>query len=415
MAVASCSNDVPGPWLQTWIEFQVDARINECLREMMRSDAEAAEGKLQVSSQLSALHAEQQDFRVRLEMLTVEMKQKSGGNEPMRFANEALEALQALRDRTEKEAAHRQDLTKRLAGVEDKLKLWDDIETRFAEHSKLMAEFRIEHNKAHVEQKLMRDELLKLLSGLMGAGSDKLAAVSTSQYDVMKANQGDLKQELHDMVSKRLADSQTAVFNEISRELQEWRLGLRRELRREFGVDEIRHDVRDLSAETKELENAIAALDEQLWLTDQRLGQRIDDVAHAQGMHLSRRQHDAVTSGSKAQVGATKAFTVAEEEVAVSEIPDTLGYAKATPERRPVVRHTALTTAHEAAATMMENCQKDTVTTSPEVPGQARDVHLHINVRRHQESHGSELDSHERQSAAGIFGKASPLKFHQSP
>merc|ERR1712118_104193 len=61
---------------------------------------------------------------------------------------------------------------------------------------------------------------------------------------------------------------------------------------------------------------AIAALDEQLWLTDQRLGQRIDDVAHAQGMHLSRRQHDDFTS-STAHIGAAKASSLAEDEDAV--------------------------------------------------------------------------------------------------
>merc|ERR1712118_80163 len=97
---------------------------------------------------------------------------------------------------------------------------------------------------------------------------------------------------LHDMVSKRLVDSQTVVVNDISRELQEVLVALRRELRRDLGVDEIRNDLRDLSTESRELESSLAALDEQLWLTDQRLGQRIDDMAHAQGMHLRQLQHD---------------------------------------------------------------------------------------------------------------------------
>eukprot|EP00746_Dinoflagellata_sp_MGD_P088853 gnl/MRDRNA2_/MRDRNA2_35115_c0_seq1.p1 gnl/MRDRNA2_/MRDRNA2_35115_c0~~gnl/MRDRNA2_/MRDRNA2_35115_c0_seq1.p1 ORF type:complete len:457 (-),score=105.18 gnl/MRDRNA2_/MRDRNA2_35115_c0_seq1:86-1456(-) len=452
MAVASLGNDVPGPWLQTWIEFQVDARINECLRDMVRSelasgvsvldmvaapgDAKAAGGKLQSSSQLlaevAALSKEQQELRMRLELLTAEMKVRNGGSDSV------------LRTHTESEAVHREELARRLASVEDKLKLLegvqtsDAVQTSLADHSKLMAELRIEHNEVCAEQRRMNGELSKL------CGGENTCSMPRQIYDEARLKR-ELQQHFLDAVSNKIQDSQTVLLNDISREVQELRSGLRRELRRDLGVDDHLH----------ELHESVAALDEQLWLTDQRLGQRIDDIAHAQGMHLSRRQIGLSPSSAGAThvlpteiphslhkadgdvVGGLSIPSVI--QAAMPEVPEMPEHARVTaqspsPQHRsheiiqqrtnevtahspsPQHKNNALSMAAAAATTMMENSMTTSHQSSVDVhpAGQPRDVHLTINVRRHQDSHGGS-DRGSRERKPGLSGRASPFKQTYSP
>merc|ERR1712139_265552 len=94
-----------------------------------------------------------------------------------------------------------------------------------------------------------------------------------------------------------------------------------------------------LRAETraalKSEQNSIAAIDEQLWLTDQRLGQRIDELAHAQERTAVMVQVNETRPLSKARESSSSPSQVVVDEVRVtSDVWDT-GESRRTL-RRPV-------------------------------------------------------------------------------
>ena len=72
----------------------------------------------------------------------------------------------------------------------------------------------------------------------------------------------------------------SSLSRELSSEVAEGRERIREELL--ASQRKLTGEVREARSLFKEEQNAIAALDEQLWLTDQRLGQRIDEILQAQ-------------------------------------------------------------------------------------------------------------------------------------
>lgn len=72
----------------------------------------------------------------------------------------------------------------------------------------------------------------------------------------------------------------STLGRDLSSEVQENKERIREELL--AGQRKLTGEVREARSLFKEEQNAIAALDEQLWLTDQRLGQRIDEILQAQ-------------------------------------------------------------------------------------------------------------------------------------
>merc|ERR1719271_2411241 len=78
-----------------------------------------------------------------------------------------------------------------------------------------------------------------------------------------------LQEEVRGDLEGRLAKSLESVRSELMKELAKQQQRLIAELRAETNTA-----FRSEAA-------AVAALDEQLWLTDQRLGQRIDELAHS--------------------------------------------------------------------------------------------------------------------------------------
>ena len=76
-----------------------------------------------------------------------------------------------------------------------------------------------------------------------------------------------------------LQGEMSSLGQKLSSEVAEWRERLREELL--ASQRKLTGEVREARSLFKEDQNAIAALDEQLWLTDQRLGQRIDEILQA--------------------------------------------------------------------------------------------------------------------------------------
>ncbi|CAJ1429816.1 unnamed protein product, partial [Effrenium voratum] len=67
----------------------------------------------------------------------------------------------------------------------------------------------------------------------------------------------------------------TALSHRISSELEDWKA----QVQEEFQLQRVlKGELAEVRAFFKEEQTALAALDEQLWLTDQRLGQRIDEL-----------------------------------------------------------------------------------------------------------------------------------------
>ena len=76
-----------------------------------------------------------------------------------------------------------------------------------------------------------------------------------------------------------LQTEMNTLSHKLASEVSEWRERLREEIA--ATQRKLTGEVREARSLFKEEQNAIAALDEQLWLTDQRLGQRIDEILQA--------------------------------------------------------------------------------------------------------------------------------------
>eukprot|EP00747_Dinoflagellata_sp_TGD_P022171 gnl/TRDRNA2_/TRDRNA2_128949_c0_seq1.p1 gnl/TRDRNA2_/TRDRNA2_128949_c0~~gnl/TRDRNA2_/TRDRNA2_128949_c0_seq1.p1 ORF type:complete len:626 (+),score=142.18 gnl/TRDRNA2_/TRDRNA2_128949_c0_seq1:63-1940(+) len=87
-------------------------------------------------------------------------------------------------------------------------------------------------------------------------------------------------QEAHEDLRKQVQEA----HDELCKQVETWELAFRQNLPE--SLVPLRSEISAESAEMRAMlkceQNAVAALDEQLWLTDQRLGQRIDELAHAQ-------------------------------------------------------------------------------------------------------------------------------------
>jgi len=124
----------------------------------------------------------------------------------------------------------------------------------------------------------------------------ELASIGTQWTDVEARLQGrvdrlqvDLSTGIagRDSFDARLRDSQDEIRRIIA-EFREEQSSISRRL-----TAEMRGEIR---AAMKADQNQIAALDEQLWLTDQRLGQRIDELAHVQERVVVSAASSAVTN-----------------------------------------------------------------------------------------------------------------------
>ena len=113
------------------------------------------------------------------------------------------------------------------------------------------------------------------------------------------------------------------LSQKLSSEVTEWRERLREELL--ASQRKLTGEVREARSLFKEEQNAIAALDEQLWLTDQRLGQRIDEILQA------------------TQRGNRLAAAMADEAVASQAM------ARAEPVAMEAVGRSGLAMAHQAS------------------------------------------------------------------
>merc|ERR1712136_631055 len=119
-------------------------------------------------------------------------------------------------------------------------------------------------------------ELAAVQQRLCAELSNEIRSVRQSE----EASKDEFRREL-ESVQEHLS---VELSNEV-RSVRQSEEALKDEIRRELKSVQ-KHMAAELSSEVraahKAEESAVAALDQQLWLTDQRLGQRIDDLTHAQ-------------------------------------------------------------------------------------------------------------------------------------
>lgn len=101
-----------------------------------------------------------------------------------------------------------------------------------------------------------------------------------------------LRAELDDALRGDVDLNREMLSKEFKTELKQEVEALHAEIgdvhRTNAALDEMCRIVEDAHEASRCADDAVARLDAQLWRTEQRLGQRIDDIAHAQGLVLGR-------------------------------------------------------------------------------------------------------------------------------
>lgn len=257
-ALSSAELDTPGPWLRSWIEFQVDAGINRAFRQLAVDKLEGVprtETETGTLRSLTTLQATVANIQASMEELHQEMSNQRG-----RLGALAQSSAEAVLG----DVLARQD-----SALRDVLSLREELRQQRAD---LRAEIRAEYGQCREEvaarQRQHSEELDEVRRSFAGTRRD-LGALQTSVTS-LKGQLGDAELEKRLLVEleKRLAASR----HEMSRGLEEHCA------RQKKAASELRMEVR---AALRNEATAVAQLDEQLWLTDQRLGQRIDKVMHS--------------------------------------------------------------------------------------------------------------------------------------
>lgn len=361
VSVPGTEADCPGPWLRAWVEFQVDARINQAFRDL-------AEGELLGSSRLfdgvdrlarlppstTGLVSAEQASQVAAEARGICQKLEEEVRLVARAQTHILSTLDGISgrvdavtapDRTsqsdriqdssslEKAAAsrletriselrdeaaqHQHQCSDKLASALDVLattqrevgtlaqavdRLAERVYGRAGSDSaeKSVDRFLIDETEARFEarcERLDRDlaAATKARSTLEGRFEElrtELASAVVTREDFRNGLE-DLATDFAEAIATLKGESQRVPgrSSEDQRELEQrielWQAALQKEIaaQQKRLVTELRGEIKSgLRSETSNL----AALDEQLWSTDQRLGQRIDELAHRISLALEQ-------------------------------------------------------------------------------------------------------------------------------
>lgn len=350
--------DCPGPWLRAWVEFQVDARINQAFRDLAEGELLGNGRPFDGGDRLS---------RISSNYATVTVEQASQAASEAKGLCHKLEEEVRLVARAQSHIlgtlegiSERVDLTasgKGNAQVQDSTQLDKDVATRLESR---IIELREEaaHHQHQCSDKLA--SALDVLAttqrevGVLAQAVDRLgersngSAISTSadkpvdrflideaearfearcerlDRDLVVASKArstlegrfeelrtelasavvtreDFRQGLEDLATD-FAEAMATLKGEVRRvshfkpehdkhgleeRIELWQAALQKEIEAQQ-----KRLVTDLRAEMKsglrDDTSDLVALDEQLWSTDQRLGQRIDELAHRISLALER-------------------------------------------------------------------------------------------------------------------------------
>jgi len=286
--------------LSSW-RMEVAAEVSEEVRATVaarEADTDSERLKLEsVQREVAGACAARIELEARLEGLRVEL----AGAISMRGDLEARlrEGQQALVRRVDGlQAAATKDVDGAKQELEELVQHVQRLEQRFgAWRAEVSKEIRAA-GMAREAVELAREQGAAGLEGLRREASQQwaeaesrlerlqveLATVAATRDSFefrIREGQEELKKTL-DVWQGRLRDELGALQRRLTTELESWQGSTKEELaslQRRLGA-ELRAETRAL---LKSEQNTLAALDEQLWLTDQRLGQRIDELVQVAG------------------------------------------------------------------------------------------------------------------------------------
>jgi len=340
--------------MRTRMDF--DARVREVQQQVARR-VEEAEGRFEtLRSELSTATA------TRLEHLEARLK------ETQQALARRIDALQGAATEDVEAAKHELTTLSQLVArlEESQRQLREDVsqELHSTVHSTLGSKESALRDAAQSAAEGMRREMLQQLLDLESR-LERVFVEQTTAGATRESFEFRLREGTEDM--KRSFEGQLSGLSQrLSTEVENWRGSFREELQtlqKKLG-GELRAEARALF---KQEQHAIAALDEQLWLTDQRLGQRIDELTQAAGrgerVAAAAAMAEAAGRGERVAAAAAMAEASKASRSWAARSPVLSGYtAEVSSEphaehssRHSPQRSSSLTMAHEAAETFMSH------------------------------------------------------------
>mmetsp|Transcript_14144 Transcript_14144/g.23227 ORF Transcript_14144/g.23227 Transcript_14144/m.23227 type:complete len:560 (+) Transcript_14144:32-1711(+) len=281
VAAFQTEGDCPGPWLRTWIEFHVDARVNHALREivegeLLKGTSKAYEGPsfANIESHESLLESSNARMRIESERDVVNV------TEDIRVVAQNQEKLLGVLEGIQNEVA---ELKTKTAGAD--LQTFDtrtvqQLETKFSVwREEVASEVRAIAMREKGESESLRLEALAAAA----SRTDFEERFEALRLDFASATRTGTETERrleYDRreFERRIDRSQRQLLEHVDT----WTADLNASLEKELKAHEQRlyKEIRsELSVELQRLKDAMENLDEQLWLTDKRLGAKVEDLA----------------------------------------------------------------------------------------------------------------------------------------
>lgn len=268
--------DTPSPWLRSWIEFQVDARVNQAVRDLITRELTKAASSNEVHAGADRMQAE---------LHTLAQNQAALLQVVEGISTEMAEAGERI-------TRHQQELMDVSSGVqqvESKLSVW---------RTEVAAEVRASAMRDKGDSESFRLEAQAAAS----ARSDFEERLESLRLEVVSATRSwtDFERRMehgHRLLVDRLDNS----HRKLAERTESWMEGMGQDLHarenrltaemrqglRKDALAEIRSELRleldrDLGDRILRQQEAVLGLEEQLWLVDRRLGARIEEMAHKQ-------------------------------------------------------------------------------------------------------------------------------------
>lgn len=270
--------DSPSPWLRTWIEFQVDARVNQAVRDLI-------EGELAKVAHLD-------EVRVGADRVQEEVRVVAQNQAKLLQVVEGISAeVSEAGERATRQQQDLVDLGRGVQQLETKLSVW---------RTEVATEVRASAMRDKGDAESLRLEAQAAASArtdfeerLEGLRLEVLSATrSWTDFERRMEHGHRLLADRLDNSHRKLAERTESWMEGMGQDLhaRENRLAsdLRQGLRKE-AIAEIRSELRadittELSGRVHRQQEATLALEEQLWLMDKRLGARIDEMMQSQAV-----------------------------------------------------------------------------------------------------------------------------------
>jgi len=321
--------EAPDPWLQSWIEFQVDARINQALRGILHGELQTGihdrgsrgngssnntmfSGKalqkgvndpyvagpgspgskdlddplLVVEKTLTTITSAMEDLQRTVSKETVSHKVMEGRLAQIRAdVNSAHKELDLRVRRTQTSGEERE------ASFQKKLLDWQGDVERYVERQAGSQSEQVSKLKQTCLE-VLRSELTTYCASQQRQCSEKLQQGLQGSRQEMHQEIESLRADLEQTRTSHSADIHRR-FEQLQLEVQQQLDNFRAKLQQEV-VSHLQRSAEDLRLETRTAirseASAVANLDHQLLLMDQRLGQRIDELMATSPLE---RQHTA--------------------------------------------------------------------------------------------------------------------------